>query len=345
MDEKTSYTKQLTSGLKKDCFLHRKRYLGQKFTGEVCGETAPVTALEKKSGKDFIILNFTDNHFSDYDIRLPLGLAAAHTMRRLVKKIKPDLITVTGDIVCAKSSYMSIRYFTDMMEEFGVPWAPVFGNHEDETNCDKNYLADIMRKGPRCLMQKGPSAMGVGNYIIKINDESGKTVETLFMLDSGHSQPGDAQVQWMIDSARGEDSGEKAVFMHIPLPEYQTAYDSAWDYDSRRWKDGFGAFGEQNERICCERDTEGNPVFRGFVDRISAEIPGVKHIICGHEHTNDWSVVYGGIRYTYTLKVGKGSGFRPGMNGGTVIRVSDSGISSIEHFSSGLTGWKITGEK
>ena len=46
---------------------------------------------------------------------------------------------------------------------------------------------------------------------------------------------------------------------------------------------------------------------------------------------NDFSVVWDGIRLTYTMKVGKSSGYQPGFDGGTVITVGRGGIKRITH--------------
>ena len=42
------------------------------------------------------------------------------------------------------------------------------------------------------------------------------------------------------------------------------------------------------------------------------------------------SILYEDVRMTYTLKVGMGSGYKVGFNGGTKITVSDSGVN-FEH--------------
>ena len=144
--------------------------------------------LEKRPGKDFIILNLADIHFSDYGYRLLTSVEAEATIRRLVKQVNPDLIILSGDNVCSDETYYSMRRVTELMESFGVPWAPVYGNHDDEGNCDLNYLADVMISGEHCLMRKGDPEMGVGNYIVNIT-ENGTVVESLILMDSHHSQP------------------------------------------------------------------------------------------------------------------------------------------------------------
>lgn len=294
--------------------------------------------LKKEKGKEFVILNITDPHFEDYGYRSVLSAEGEATIRRLVAETSPDLITVTGDIVCGESDVYSIKKFTDMMEGFGVPWAPVFGNHDDEANCDLDYLCDVMMTAPNCLMQKGDPEMGYGNYIINIAEENTDGtldfVETLFMMDSHHSQPNEKQQKWYKWAADGmnEISGGKteiSVFMHIPLPDYQFAYDEAWNTEKKRWNDGYAAFGRQHESICCERDANGDPVDRGFFALLKDT--NAKYVFCGHEHMNDFSIEYQGIRLTYTMKLGYGSGFQIGYNGGTVIRLNEK-LTGITHY-------------
>lgn len=303
-----------------------KEYHGK----ELVFEDVPVQVLQKRKDRDFVILNVTDIHLSDYDIRYFMGISAMNTVRKIVKEVKPDLITVTGDIVCGTASNKSIKRFVELMESFGVPWAPVYGNHDDETNCDLNYLTGEMMKGKHCLMKPGPGGMRVGNYVININDEDGNTVQTLFMTDSNHSQPNEKQTEWFVKKSESINTKQTAIMLHIPLPDYQYAYDAFFDTQSGKWKQGSGGCGENHERICCERDKDKNPVDRGFLEK-ARFVKTLKNVICGHEHRNDWSVNYNGVRLTYTMKVGKGSGFQIGFNGATVFNVNENGMYRMRH--------------
>ena len=174
------------------------------------------------------------------------------------------------------------------------------------------------------MFMKNDPAMGVGNYIISIAEGS-RIVESLFMMDSGHSQANEVQQAWFSRNAAriNEETGaaaEIALMFHIPLPEYQYAYDAAWDVLPKRWKDGYEACGELHENICCEK-LDGVPVQRGFF-RLLKEAGTVKHVFCGHEHLIDFSL-------TYTMKVGKASGGGFGLNGGTEIRIGANGVKQI----------------
>lgn len=295
--------------------------------------------LKKEKNKDFVILNITDTHFSDYDYRALTAFDVESKLKTLVASVKPDLITLSGDIVCSdESTYYSIRRITDLFESFGIPWAPFFGNHDAEGNCDKNYLADIMMSAPNCVMQKGDPDMGVGNYIINIAEEnedgSLNITESLIIMDC---RPADIkkQTDWFVWASEGineltADSAEITVMFHIPLPEYQYAYDAAWDSDNNCWKEEYNAFGECHESICYDIGPDGIPARDDFFSKMK-ELGTAKYVFCGHEHLNNFSIEYEGIRLTYCLKIGMGSGFRFNFSGGTEIRIGSEGINRIMH--------------
>ncbi len=309
----------------------KERFIG--IPGEQPANDEHIFALQKEKNRDFVILNITDTHFADYDARALMAAAESHTIRRLVKSVKPDLITVTGDLICSDCAIYSMKRICNLFESFGIPWAPVFGNHEDESNMDKNYMADLFLSCPHCIFYKNDPAMGVGNYIINVC-EGDRIVESVFMMDSHHGQPNEIQQEWFRYNAekineQSNNAAEIMLMFHIPLPEYQYAFDAAWCASDKRWRKEYAACGERNEDICCEK-RDGVPVQRGFFE-ILQNTETVKHVFCGHEHVNDFSILYKGIRLTYTMKVGRASGGGYGLNGGTVIGIGAHGVNQIQH--------------
>lgn len=293
----------------------------------------------KEEGRDFVILNLTDIHFSDYGIRAWMAFGTASTVRKLVRSVKPDLITVTGDIFCGESTVYAAGRFTDLMNSLCVPWAPVFGNHDGEANCDRNYLADTMGKSPYCLLRKGDPALGIGNYIVNVaekNADGGLNVlHSLILMDTQNSHVNSAQIQWYRWAAEGICGAagkpvESSVLFHIPIAEYQSAYEEARDGNDRCWRAGYDATGRRYETICCDRDEDGNPVNNGFFTAVQAA-GTTKTILCGHDHMNNFSVVYRGVRLAYALKAGRASGYQPGFNGGTVLRIDSDGHLTLRH--------------
>ncbi len=78
------------------------------------------------------------------------------------------------------------------------------------------------------------------------------------------------------------------VFIHIPLQEYE----QAWECVTEAGKDAVYYYGSRNEAVSCSRHESK------LFDKI-LELGSTKGIFCGHDHLNDFSVEYKGIRLTY----------------------------------------------
>lgn len=322
--------------------------------------------IQKEPGKDFKILNLTDIQYDDlYDV----GQRAytKETICTLIEQEQPDLITMTGDQVWAPFQKQAQKELIRFMDSFGIPWAPVFGNHDGEGNADKNWLADQYIASEYCLFKKGPNNIGgLGNYIINIM-EGDKIVQSLIMMDSGSwrgyddmpeerkmiadaldnktqeyilnadgtrkqeafgtgyefiSESQIAWYKWAIKGAtavNGGETPESIAFFHIALPEFHTAY--------LQWKDsGYDSemgFGEKRETVCCPSVNSG--MFAAI-----QELGSTKNVVVGHDHINNYSVLYNGVRLTYGMKTGDRCYADSDMNGGTVLTVTDSGVHT-EH--------------
>lgn len=53
-------------------------------------------------------------------------------MDKLVEVTKPDMVALPGDVLSAMASRFSINNFIKHMDSYKIPWAPVFGNHDNE---------------------------------------------------------------------------------------------------------------------------------------------------------------------------------------------------------------------
>ncbi|MBQ7152860.1 MAG: metallophosphoesterase [Clostridia bacterium] len=324
-----TYKKRFTAKRALARVFQKKKYWNARF--DIDAPFAPVmpetTFLEREKDKDFVILNLTDPHFADYDYRWHTATHVEKVAKELVEEVKPDLITVTGDMVCSGHDYFGLLRFIDLMESFSTPWAPVFGNHDDEGNCSQPYLAQQMSSAPHCLLKPGDPAYGVGNYPLCVRCD-GENEFLIFMMDSHHGQMSEQQALWAAGEAEKVKALHTAFFMHIPTPEFEIVYKEAYDPEINKWADGYGAKGENLEPICCSHDFSGRPNGEK-VWAILKSIPGFTHIFCGHDHLNNWTALYDGIRLTYTMKIGAGSGWRPWLDGGTVIRTNQDGVRTI----------------
>ena len=61
----------------------------------------------------------------------------------------------------------SFELFCDFMDSFGIPWAPVYGNHDNESRKGIDWQNARFEAAPYCLFKKG-STTGNGNYSVLI---------------------------------------------------------------------------------------------------------------------------------------------------------------------------------
>ena len=134
--------------------------------------------LEKEENKDFKILIITDLQFNDALDLCGKADNVYETMDTLVTKQKPDLIVITGDLVWAKFTKFSVIKAINKIDSYGIPWAPINGNHDGEGNVDLAWIANRYEEAENCLFKQGPDNIGgIGNYIINIK-ENDKIVQT-----------------------------------------------------------------------------------------------------------------------------------------------------------------------
>jgi hypothetical protein len=313
--------------------------------------------LKKQPKKDFIILNITDPQLGDPE------WAEGHSNRKileytvaeLIQRTQPDLITVSGDLAWAGYNHAYIM-FANLLEKFGIPWAPVWGNHDNQNGAEHiEYVIEKYSAYPHFLYEKGEPALGNGNYVICIEEE-GKTVEALIMMDShdkapyvdaeGNEQQAWAkllpeQISWYKEQAeliKARGCTDSTLILHIPIYAYLTASQAAYkdglelskvsleeSYDGRCWKDGYtDSVGVQHEGIACYPAEDG--VFTAI-----QESGITKRVIAGHDHVNNFMIRHEGIQLIYALKTGEGCYWEPTLNGGTVLKVNENGVYEVKH--------------
>lgn len=322
--------------------------------------------IQKEPGKDFKILNLTDIQYNDL---LDIGQRkyTEETIRTLIEQEKPDLITMTGDQVWAAFQKQSQKDLIQFMDSFGIPWAPVFGNHDGEGNADKNWLADRYLESEYCLFKKGPNNIGgVGNYVINIM-EGDKIVQSLIMMDAGSSRSYDGMPEERQMIADALDNDTQEYILNDDGTRKQEAFGTGYEFISEsqvawyKWAvEGAKKVngGEMPESIAffhialpefylayLQWKDSGYAPETGFGEKREQvccpkvnsgmfaaiqELGSTKNVIVGHDHVNSYSVMYEGIRLTYALKTGDRCYADDDLNGGTVLTITDNGVQT-EH--------------
>ncbi len=314
--------------------------------------------IQKQQGEDFVILNLTDVQLSDAKAYGELGDCSEDLIRKLVADNQPDLITLSGDNAWDTAAYLKLIEFLD---GFGIPWAPVMGNHDGQGCISEFWVAYNFIQAENCLFQCGPKDMGYGNYIINIT-ENDKIVHTLFMMDThnddvfiledgteveGYDHLWDNQQKWYKWAVNGiaDIAGrvvESTVIAHIPVREYLDAWESV-SIEAEGYE--FGIIDPQYSDIAYGRKFEDggfSPVNNGFFD-LCKELGSTKTMLVGHDHVNDFCINYEGITLAYAVKSGFGSYWREDMIGGTTLTVNGTGNVRVDqhYYDLAENGWNI----
>ncbi|KAF8556455.1 Metallo-dependent phosphatase [Imleria badia] len=153
-----------------------------------------------KQGR-FRILQVADLHFSVSrgvcrDTVLDPCVASDNLTNSLLGHVldleKPDLVVFTGDQLNGQGTSWDpksvLAKFAAEVTDRKIPWAAVFGNHDEENGDVKAEQIRMMQALPYSLVERGPKDVhGVGNYVLKVRsaDSSMTHLLTLYFLDSG----------------------------------------------------------------------------------------------------------------------------------------------------------------
>lgn len=305
---------------------------------------------------DFKILSIADTHIgagilSGNEDRYALG-----TVARLVRRSRPDLVVVAGDIIYTtklqtfnNDNIKAMKLIADLFEKMQIYWAPIFGNHDaEDADFTREQLGDFLESDnyKYCLFKKGSAiADGVGNYLINIENGEGRITRTLYFLDTNdyiekcdryskddtkYDNVHVNQIAWYENAVTAQNAKNAAVgapppksimFIHIPMPQYKTALAK-----------GNIIYGKRRENICPGRDY-------GLFDKI-VELGSTDAVYCGHDHTNDYAVEYKGVRLSYCMSIDYiayvWTKFYNPARGGTIIQLSGGEYSAVRMRSSGL---------
>lgn len=359
---------------------------------------AYILTVDKKS--DFKILNLTDLQLSEGMSQKRIN-RTYKLVRQLIQETNPSIVTFTGDNTWLKNSKKAVKRFVKEIDEicieFDVPWAPILGNHDAESDVDGNWIFDEYLQAQNIIfnykenvnrskdLAKSPiNISGVGNYVINvksaIDDEifhsmimmdthslgSYSTIDSVnigsekinltglneseklklnewitkdgyifapsedvnnneyIAVGTGYDYIKENQIHWYEYMVNGlteynDAPVESTLFIHIPLPEYNMAAKIYEPINDGFTKDENGNFGMLREPIC-------SPYYNSGMFEKIVELNSTKNVICGHEHKNNFSVLYRGVRLTYATKTGDGHDWVEdgSVCGGTVLEFDET---------------------
>lgn len=253
--------------------------------------------------------------------------------------LKPDLVLFTGDnilgnhlldarfgdrqIASGKAATLqimkeSIHHICAPLDKRKIPFAMIYGNHDDMNLVPKDEQADIYRSYSMCLpMNNRNGRVDCDTYNIPVYSSSGeKLVFNLWMLDSAWYDKNEDKcyqaikpetVEWYKQTAaklKAENGGNPVpslMFAHIPLPAMLNLIEQCGQNDIGALKTEKGWFrlrpdiarGSMKEYPSILEDDNG--LFEAVL-----ECGDVKGIVSGHDHRNCFEGKYKGVEFVQT---------------------------------------------
>jgi 3',5'-cyclic AMP phosphodiesterase CpdA len=265
-----------------------------------------------ENGK-FKIVQFTDTHLG-YNNRAVYD-KSVDMITSIVRTEKPDLVIFTGDIVTGAPMKQGLDNLFAPLDEMGVPFMLLLGNHDREDELPAWEIAKITISHKSSINTMSQDYLD--DIALRIKSSDGKKVAAVvYGMDSNdysvvpdHWDYGwisHSQIDWYrnkskdFTKANGNIPVPSYMFMHIPLQEYTEA-----DRDGHLTGNNFeGVFPpELNSGILAAME----------------ECADVHGIFCGHDHTNDFVSKLGAVAHVYGRCSGNGHPDR----GGRVVELSE----------------------
>lgn len=255
-------------------------------------------------------------------------------------KLDPDLVIFTGDNILGnhlldarfgtrriasgkaatlKAAREAIYNICAPLEKRKIPFAVIFGNHDDMNLLTKNELADIYGEySMRLPMYSADGGAGCGTYNVPVFPSSGeKPVFNLWLLDSARydkekdecfEETEPRTVEWykktseLLASQNGGKPLPSLMFLHIPLPEILNLVEKCAPNDPGAARDEKGGFFRLKPGRASGTLKEYPSVLTNSAGLFDAllERGDVKGIVSGHDHNNCFRGKYKGIEFIQT---------------------------------------------
>ncbi len=291
-------------------------------------------AIKFRPDGKLIVMQVSDTQDMKY-----VRKAMVNMLDKAYDKLRPDLVLFTGDnilgnhlldarfgnrqVASGKAATLkimreSIRHIVKPLEERKIPFAIIFGNHDDMNLVSKDEQADIYRSSPMCLpMNTRNGKVDCDTYNIPVCSSDGeKILFNFWMLDSAWYDKKENKcytaikpetVEWYkktsaeLKEKNGGTPVPSLVFAHIPVPEINNLVEQCGQNDIGALKTPIGWY---RLRPDMARGTMGElpSVLDDSSDifNVALECGDVRGFVSGHDHRNCFEGKYKGIDFIQT---------------------------------------------
>lgn len=317
-----------------------------------------VVSFAKTSAEADTHLQFDENgefkilQFADMQDGFPMKSITKNFMRKAIETENPDLVVLSGDNINGTAGESitysaAINEFMSIFEEYGIPVASVFGNHDAEGKITRAQQMEVYEKYD-CFVGCAGEDMGnytCGTYYVPVysSTDAEDMLFNIWMIDSGdYNKENDlggyaavtkSQIDWYVktEAELAEANGEvvpSIMFQHIVVPEIFDALVPA-DAETGTCSNGYnyyklpeGAKGVLPEYPCPPNYNNGE--FDAFYQN-----GNVLGMFFGHDHYNTYEVEYKGIMLCNTPGVGFAS-YNGIDNGARTITLNENDLTKFD---------------
>ena len=290
-----------------------------------------------------------------YETRSNIEAILTGYMDQVVKDTAPDLILLTGDNIMGEfdDAGSELQNLINKMDSYGILWAPIFGNHDNESLIGVTAQCQMFNDSQYCLFNRRHEVGGNGNYTIGLA-QNGVIQRSVIMMDSnytglavsknlGHyreypeldqlnncTTEGFTYVQneWYrdiairINTVAGRTVPSFLVY-HIPTKDVYYAELAAGyitENDNANYtitEENRAQPGDSGVKTASNAGCYTNATLLGYMNEV-----GTDGAFFGHLHSNSTSIFYGGVRWTFGVKTGCYDFHSANEVGGTLITLS-----------------------
>lgn len=289
-------------------------------------------------------------------------------MNAVIDRECPDLVLFCGDNAKECETEAQLHDYLSVLvahlEEKKIPWAHVYGNHDDESYdrddgsrvhpLHRSVQQHVYEAFPYCLSKAGPEEIkGTGNYVLPVYSSDESRTDPVFAVwgfDSGAyiDDPGLPGYPARLGNTmfRGQPESNYA---YMPFTQIRWYFDTSEEieryaghtvpgmayfhiplqefYEVSLNPEETGMTGEKREEVCAGPLNSG--LFTAMIER-----GDIKAVCCGHDHCNDYAGTFCGICLAYAANIGYDTYHHEDMMGGRMFIVRESAPDQIETYMS-----------
>lgn len=266
----------------------------------LCLAQAPDVSAQLQYGKNgkFKIVQLADTHVIAGD---PRSERALNNISAILDSEKPDFVIHTGDILYGEPAEESVRAALQPLVERGIPFAVTLGNHDSDFSLSRQQVYDLVRSLPGNVNSPADDKLhGYSNDILVLSGEKG-TDRIFYLFDSGNRDYPAGEKSWgyihsdqiawyraASDWFTTQNAGvpvPSLAFFHIPFPEFNEAL----HYKGKKVHSIQGNIGEE----------PASPKVNSGLYLAMREQGDVQGVVCGHDHNNDFAMLWKGFFFIY----------------------------------------------